>query len=143
MQTSDMQDFARMRKMAADRAGSQGSVSTHNHVRSQTEVSCFLSEPLQYGAPYFAYLTNTMELQATAQCAHVGLSLREVKGLITTWMGDPLAFVTKITSYRAYAFGQHPHTRGTFWAVGIDGRKYYGTHCGRGMYCRMRLAKHQ
>lgn len=93
-----------------------------NEQRSLAEVHAFTLYPLKHGKPYYAYLSNDRR--------------------ITTWMGDTLATVTKITSYRAYCFG-HPHERGTFWAIGIDGRTYYGRHNGTGMHCRMRLAKWQ
>ena len=59
---------------------------------------------------------------------------------ITTWTGETLATVISIKSRP----GRHmTETRGSFWARGIDGRLYYGTHNGEGMYCRMHLSKRQ
>jgi hypothetical protein len=58
---------------------------------------------------------------------------------ITTWTGETLATVIAINSRRdtrSYV----TNTRGSFWARGIDGRLYFGTHNGAGMYCRMRLS---
>jgi hypothetical protein len=52
-----------------------------------------------------------------------------------------LAVVTRITSFNAVCFGRDAGMKGSFWAIGIDGRTYYGRHNGRGMYCSMRLAK--
>jgi hypothetical protein len=97
-----------------------------NEERSRAEVLRFtVLEPMTHGSPsWTAYLSNDKR--------------------ITTWTGETLANVTRITSYRAVS---NPvlkiPSRGSFWAVGIDGRWYYGTHNGTGMYCRMRLAKYR
>lgn len=96
-----------------------------NGDRSRAEVIEFCARPLPYGQTYTAYLTRL----ATGGWA------------ITTWPGDTLATVTSIT-FRRVA-GPMTDTRGSFWARGIDGRLYYGRHSGTGMYCGMRLAKHQ
>ena len=61
---------------------------------------------------------------------------------ITTWTGETLATVTSIKS-RPNRRGFTTDTRGSFWARGIDGRLYFGTHNGAGMYCRMRLSANQ
>jgi hypothetical protein len=60
---------------------------------------------------------------------------------ITTWMGDTLAQVTHITAKARGRFT--PDKRGHYWARGINGGIYHGTHNGPGMWARMRLAKHQ
>jgi hypothetical protein len=93
-----------------------------NEDRSRAEVLLFTLRPLPYGVSYTAYLSSDSPR-------------------IVTWMGDTLATVTWI-KYREAAYGRCSGG-GSFWARGIDGRIYYGTHNGRGMYCRMRLARHQ
>lgn len=99
-----------------------------NEERSALEVAEFKSNPLPYGKTYRAYLTGPKRLGD--------------KGTIVTFMGDALAYVTRITSVRVTS-GFTTDARGSFWATGIDGRTYYGRHNGRGMHCTMRLAKHQ
>ncbi|MDE2097483.1 MAG: hypothetical protein KGL39_09580 [Patescibacteria group bacterium] len=94
-----------------------------NDDRSRAERIEFISRPLPHGATYTAYLSAD-------------------KARITTFTGETLAYVTGIHSrkdYRAWLTNE----RGSFWAEGIDGRVYYGRHNGAGVYCRMRLAKHQ
>jgi hypothetical protein len=99
-----------------------------NEERSQAEVYGFTMRPLPHGESYMAYLSGNAEKGKGYQ------------GAITTFMGDVLAHVTRITSYRV-TDSPTTNERGSFWAIGIDGRTYYGRHNGRGMYCRMRLAK--
>jgi hypothetical protein len=93
-----------------------------NEEKSKAEVAAFIAQPLPRGESYVAYLSNDKR--------------------IVTWMGDTLAEVTRITSYRPV---RNPTTneRGSFWCIGVDNRTYYGTHNGTGMYCRMRLAKYR
>lgn len=109
-----------------------------NAERSRAEVIEFALRPLPPGESYGAYLS-------APKPEHVGIAnacgLSTGKGVITTFMGEPLAFVTKVTSYNAVRFGRDAGMNGSFWAIGIDGRTYYGRHNGRGMYCSMRLAK--
>jgi hypothetical protein len=93
-----------------------------NEERSQAEVYRFtVLEPMTHGSPAWgAYLSNDKR--------------------ITTWTGQTLANVTRITSYRVVS-GYLTDSRGSFRAIGIDGRTYFGTHNGTGMCCRLRLAK--
>lgn len=105
-------------------------VSPSNEDRSHAERVLFFTCPLQAGDSYTAYLTRTPVTDATP---------RQYR--ITTWMGETLAEVTSITTRRAR--GWMTDECGSFWARGIDGRIYYGTHNGSGMYCRMRLSKRQ
>lgn len=95
-----------------------------NEERSHAEVLRFtVLEPMAFDSPsWCAYLSNDRR--------------------ITTWTGETLANVTKLTSYRVVS-GHLTDSRGSFWCIGIDGRTYYGTHNGVGMYCRMRLAKYR
>lgn len=114
-----------------------------NDDRGRAEVIGFITRPLQFKASYFAYLTSAKP-QHVAQNDTLGCHPDMWRGVVTTWNGELLAVVTRITSYRALTFGRDTgNERGSFWAIGIDGRTYYGTHTGRGMYCRMRLAKYQ
>jgi hypothetical protein len=93
-----------------------------NAERGTAEVINFTLRPLPHGETYTAYLSNDKR--------------------IVTFTGDTLAEVTRITSYRVVG-GSLTNARGSFWAIGIDGRTYYGRHNGTGMYCRMRLAKYR
>jgi hypothetical protein len=95
-----------------------------NEERSHAECLLFsVVEPMTRGSrSWLAYLSNDRR--------------------ITTWMGETLANVTRLTSYRVVR-GALTDSRGSFWAIGIDGRTYYGTHNGTGMYCRMRLAMYR
>jgi hypothetical protein len=95
-----------------------------NEDRSRAEVLLFTLRPLPYGVSYTAYLSSDSPR-------------------IVTWMGDTLAKVTSIKYRKAPGRSSLSDWCGSFWARGIDGRIYYGTHNGRGMYCRMRLARHQ
>jgi hypothetical protein len=63
--------------------------------------------------------------------------------VITTFTGDRLATVTRYVSRSAPFNSWLSDVRGSFWALGIDGRSYHGRHNGPGIYCRMRPAKHQ
>lgn len=94
-----------------------------NEQRSRAEQIDFKSRPLPYGASYFAYLSGD-------------------RRRITTFTGESLAYVTDIHSRKDYR-SVLTNERGSFWARGIDGRVYYGRHNGPGVYCRLRLAKHQ
>ena len=94
-----------------------------NEQRSAQELVEFVTKPLAHGKSYVAYMAPG-------------------RMRITTWMGEMLAYVTHIKS-RPNRCGYTTSERGSFWARGIDGRLYYGTHNGPGMYCRMRLAKKQ
>lgn len=101
-----------------------------NEDRSRAEVIEFKLQPLPYGESYVAYLKRDM-------------TDGRVTGVrVTTWTGETLANVTSLNSSRVWN-SIYTDTRGSFWAKGIDGRVYYGRHNGEGMYCRMRLAKHQ
>lgn len=94
-----------------------------NEERSRAEVIEFLANPPQPGEPsYTAYISE-----------------RNGKTYVTTFMGDVLAHVTSITRSRG-VFGSRT-SGGTFRATGYDGRRYYGTHNGVGMYCRLRARK--
>ena len=106
-----------------------------NEARGKAEAVLFITDPLAYGQSYTAYL----RAEQPGDCRN-GFSAPY--GVISTWAGDKLAIVTRIRS-RPERRGFTTDGRGSFWAVGIDGRWYYGTHNGRGMYCRMRLAKNQ
>jgi hypothetical protein len=88
-------------------------ISITNADRSRAEVTEFLASPLQHGHGYGAYLAK-----------------RGAQDAIITWAGDLLAVVIQIgpKGFRAH---------------GIDGRLYHGRHNGPGMYCTMRLSKHQ
>ena len=90
-----------------------------NEERSQAEVIEFVSQKLEPGVSYVAYLSSD-------------------RMQITTWIGDPLAFITCISSRRVRR-SWLTDERGKFRARGIDGRDYYGTHNGAGLYCRLRL----
>lgn len=120
---SDATDYNIMLRMMQSRKGSQAAVSTHNHVRSQLEVSLFHSDPLPHGASYRAYLS-------------------EGRNVITTWMGDKLASVTRRKQWKAL-HGMYSRERGSFWAMGIDGRTYYGRDSGPDMLCTLRLSRKQ
>ncbi len=98
-----------------------------NEERSRAEVIEFKLKPLQRGEPYSAYLSHIE-----------GPDLSPNTYRITTWTGETLAVVTAMKSRRVRN-SSLTDTRGTFKAKGIDGRTYYGTHNGTGMYCRMRL----
>jgi hypothetical protein len=111
-----------------------------NEERSAAEVIEFRLRPLQHGQQYTAYLTHAKP-EHRERNDQLGLAPDMWRGVITTWTGELLAIVTKITSYNAVCFGRDAGTKGSFWAIGIDGRTYYGRHNGKGMYCRMRLAK--
>ncbi len=106
-----------------------------NDERGRAEVIEFLSRPLGYGRPYFAYL----RAEQPGDCSN-GFSAP--RGVIATWNGEKLAIVTAIRSRRE-ARGYTTDVRGSFWAQGIDGRIYYGRHNGRSMHCTLRLAKNQ
>lgn len=105
-----------------------------NELRSHAERVAFFTQPLAHGQSYTAYLAKS-EPHAMPLC-----NGHHVTHRITTWTGETLAHVTRITSRRERR-GFTTDTRGSFWARGIDGRVYYGTHNGAGMYCRMRLSK--
>lgn len=120
---SDATDYSIMLRMMKSRKGWQGAVSTHNHVRSQLEVSLFHSDPLPYGATYVAYLS-------------------ESRNVITTWMGDTLASVTRRSQWKA-PWGVYSRECGAFRAIGVDGRTYYGRDNGPNMSCTLRLSKVQ
>jgi hypothetical protein len=107
-----------------------------NEERSRAECIEFRANPLPYGQSYTAYLTK-----AKPHGWPLGKGLHgEYK--ITTFTGDTLAFVTRITT-RKVRGGYLTNEKGSFWARGIDGRTYHGRHNGSGIYCRMRLAKNQ
>jgi hypothetical protein len=110
-----------------------------NDERSAAQVIEFGLRPLQHGQRYGAYL-SALKPEHEAQLYKL-TGTTKARGAITTWTGEPLAFVTRITSYNAVCFGRDAGMKGSFWAIGIDGRTYYGRHNGRGMYCSMRLAK--
>ena len=93
-----------------------------NAATSAHEVKTFRTHGASFGVSYIAYLSRSLT--------------------ITTWTGDKLADVIAIKNRRERR-GHTTDVRGSFWARGIDGRLYYGTHNGEGMYCRMRLAKDQ
>lgn len=95
-----------------------------NEQRSHAEVIEFLSRPLAYGVTYYAYLSSDAND-------------------VTTWPGNKLAEVTKITRNKLRHCAGLASERGGFWANGIDGRVYHGRHNGPGMHCTLRLAKHQ
>lgn len=120
---SDATDYSIMLRMMKSRKGSQGAVSTYNHVRSQLEVSLFHSNPLPLGAVKYGYLS-------------------ESRNVITTWMGDTLASVTRRKQWKS-SRGGYSSERGSFWAIGVDGRTYYGRDNGPGMSCTLRLSKNQ
>lgn len=110
-----------------------------NDDRGRAECIRFLAEPLPRGKSYAAYLAHAKPEHIARYAASFGnLS----QGVITTYNGELLAVVTQITANRV-TNSHMTNERGTFWAVGIDGRTYYGRHSGRGMYCLMRLAKYQ
>ena len=111
-----------------------------NDDRSRAEVILFRMQPLAHGASYGAYLSH-MKPEHEAQAYQLLGTPKVPHGIIATFTGEPLAFVTRITSYNAVCFGRDAGMKGSFWAIGIDGRQYYGRHNGRGMFCRMRLAK--
>ncbi len=94
-----------------------------NAATSAREVENFRAHGAPFGVSYIAYLS------ADRKQVH-------------TWTGDKLADVITIKNRRERR-GYTTDVRGSFWARGIDGRLYYGTHNGEGMYCRMRLAKDQ
>ena len=98
-----------------------------NEERGRAEAIEFQSKPLAHGETYRAYLH------------------RDDNGRyrITTWMGDTLATVTEYRISTTRAPGYVSNIRGSYWARGIDGRLYYGRHCGAGISCTMRLAKRQ
>lgn len=92
-----------------------------NELLSHAERVRFVTEPLAYGKTYVAYFN----------APH-----------ITTWTGETLALCYTWDA-RKVRDSYVTNERGSFWAKGIDGRIYYGRHNGKGMYCTMRLAKHQ
>ena len=97
-----------------------------NAQRSHVESLEFAAGAVRGSESYAAYLTHDAD-----------------RGYrITTFVGDTLALVTSIAS-RKDSQSWVTDTRGSFWAVGIDGRHYYGRHNGVGLWCRMRLGKHQ
>jgi hypothetical protein len=109
-------------------------VDAENAETSRREVSKFISRPLPVGQSYLAYLVCDAAVPLIAE--------RIGRYRITTWTGETLARVTAIKSRRNRR-GYMTDTIGSFWARGIDGRVYYGTHNGAGMYCRMRVSKNQ
>lgn len=111
-----------------------------NEERSTAELIEFRLRPLQHGASYSAYLSH-MKPEHEAQAYQLLGTPKVPHGIIATFTGEPLAFVTRITSYNAVCFGRDAGMKGSFWAIGIDGRQYYGRHNGRGMFCRMRLCQ--
>lgn len=58
---------------------------------------------------------------------------------ITTWTGEPLGTVLNITS-RSVRGNFMSSERGTFRAIGINGKRYVGKHHGVGMYCTLESA---
>lgn len=94
-----------------------------NEERGFAERVTFCTEPLAYGQTYGAYLSDDRK--------H-----------ITTWVGETLATVTAERHRRVYNT-YTTNERGSFHAVGIDGRHYHGRHNGTGCHCTMRLDKHQ
>lgn len=90
---------------------------THNRMRSVLETKAFVWDP---PARYIAYLSSD-------------------KKRIVTWMGDTIAVVTSMRS-RKVRDSYVTDDRGSFWAKGINGVVYYGTHNGAGMFCRMRIS---
>jgi len=112
-----------------------------NDERGLAEAIRFRLQPLKHGQNYLAYLAAPKPEHAAAVYKLTGVAAS--RGAITTWNGELLAVVTRITSYNAVCFGRDAGVKGSFWAIGIDGRTYYGRHNGRCMYCRMRLAKWQ
>jgi len=105
-----------------------------NEERGRAEAIEFRSKPLAHGQVYRAYL----------HCdAPRGDSSYPRAYRITTWMGDTLATVTEYRISTTRAPGYVSNIRGSYWARGIDGRLYYGRHCGAGISCTMRLAKRQ
>lgn len=102
-----------------------------NEETSRAEVILFKSDPIPYGKRYVAYLRNDDKP-----------SMHSSAFRITTWTGETLAQVNAIT-FRSERHSPLTDIRGSFWATGIDGRTYYGRHNGEGIYCTLRLAKHQ
>lgn len=95
-----------------------------NEDRSRAEVILFKANPLPHGQTYFAYLAGN-----------------ETDGwYVSTFTGEMLARITKLTR-RVVSNSWMTNCRGSFWAVGVDGRLYRGHHNGLGMYLHMRLAK--
>jgi hypothetical protein len=97
--------------------------SQKNILTSQKEVKRFKTN--RTPGPYFAYYTNPGS------------------DFITTWMGDTLAKVTYLgPEYTCPAFGCFPSKRRNFRAIGIDGRKWFGTYfVSSGDYVRMKPVK--
>ena len=93
-----------------------------NDARGIAGTIRFCARPLKRGAAYGAYLTRDAEPRIE-DSGHSPLRHR-----ITTWTGNTLAHVTRLTAR-------------DYWAKGIDGRLYHGRHNGVGMYAKMRLAK--
>jgi hypothetical protein len=84
-----------------------------NRETSRQEVAAFRVRSV---GPYTAYLSSDSKR-------------------ITTWIGETLA--TVISTRKPYrAFGRVLVT--PFSAIGIDGRKYHGTHNGAGMHLTIR-----
>jgi hypothetical protein len=111
-------------------------IDAQNAATSAKEVAAFKARKVPH-RKYSAYLTRDTKPETI-------LDTRSMAGAhrITTWTGDTLALVTAI-KFRRERNSFNTDTRGSFWARGIDGRLYFGTHNGVGMYCRMRLAKNQ
>lgn len=107
-----------------------------NADRSRAQVIEFRMNPLPHGERYFAYLSGEApNPKPMGTCNPTGFC-------ITTWTGETLAHVTRIT-HGVYRFGRYDRNAGSFWARGIDGRWYHGRHNGSGRHCVMRLAKNQ
>ena len=107
-----------------------------NAATSAREVEKFRTHGAPFGVSYIAYLSRSDSYMQSHP-----IKIRDV-WTITTWTGDKLADVIAIKNRRERR-GYTTSVRGSFWARGIDGRLYYGTHNGECMYCRMRLAKDQ
>ncbi len=108
-----------------------------NAATSAREVENFRTHGAPFGVSYPAYLSRSYSYMQSHP-----IKIRDV-WTITTFTGDKLADVIAIKHNRRERRGYITDVRGSFWARGIDGRLYYGTHNGKGMYCRMRLAKDQ
>lgn len=61
---------------------------------------------------------------------------------ISNWAGRKLGTVTTSRNYKAWGFGGQ-HWRYSVRVVDLDGRRWYGTSPGPGMYCRLRPFKNQ
>lgn len=99
-----------------------------NAMRSHAERVLFVTEPLPYGVTYGGYLAAGSDRDGD-------------RPRITTFTGETLATVTFLRSWRVRS--GLTDSRGSFHAIGIDGRAYHGRHNGVGVYCTLRLNKHQ